>query len=73
MSKPLGVALGFDRDGDPTMRVVRSSGAEDKVWEAVESWMLAGGSPEHLKREIAAAWKHLAEEAAEDAVRVLRQ
>ena len=69
--KPPGIALGMNRSG-LVMAVTKSTPAQDKIWDAVEVWLLEGGSPEQLKREIAAAWAYFAKEHAEHASRVLQ-
>jgi hypothetical protein len=59
--KPPGIALCIDK-GDLSMRVTRSTSAEDDVWRAVESWIREGRTPHDLKREIAMAWEHITKE-----------
>jgi hypothetical protein len=71
MSKPPGIALGMNEKG-LVMAVTRSTHAQDLVWDAVGQWQLEGGTPEQLKREMAAAWAHLAKESADRAEKVLR-
>ena len=41
---------------DSAFRVLRSTPAEDAVWDAVERVLLAGWSVERFRREAAQAW-----------------
>lgn len=61
--KPMGLTADF--------RIVRSTRAQDKIWEAVEDAVREGMSPEDFKREAAQAFEHEYNERAKDAVRVL--
>lgn len=62
--KPPGLTADF--------RIVRSTPAEDAVWEAVATAVSYGMTPEAFKREAAQAFEHEYHEQAKHAVSVLR-
>lgn len=61
--KPPGLTADF--------RIVRSTTAQDAVWEAVQTAVTCGMTPEEFKREAAQAFEHEYHEAAKHAVSVM--
>ena len=56
MTKPNGVSLAMS-DSGISMSVSRPSAVEDSIWDAVESAIDGGWTPEQFRNEVASAWK----------------
>ena len=72
MSKPTGLAVVMDTaSGVPQFAVKQSSRVENAVWDAVQTAVDAGWSPEQFKREVADAWQEKLRDDARHASKVL--
>jgi hypothetical protein len=61
--KPMGI--------DACFRIIRSTPAEDAVWDAVRTAIDNGMTPDQFKREAAQAWEELLREDGQRAVKTL--
>lgn len=68
--KPLGISLSITNQG-PTMRLTQSNRALDQIWDAVQTAIACGLSPQQFKDEAAQAWEYELKDQAKDAVKVL--
>lgn len=68
--KPNGLNLRL-KHGQPILQVTGPSMEEDMIWNAVESAVDAGWTPERFKREVASAWTEKLHREAEDAEKEL--
>lgn len=64
MGKPNGMT--------PTFQIIRPTGAEDAIWDAVQAAIEHGMTPEDFKREAAEAWGEKLRDEAKHAEKVLR-
>lgn len=72
MSKPSGLSLGIGEDGLPHFQVNRATRTEDAIWDAVETAINEGWTPEQFRNEAADAWAERLEQDAKDARKVLQ-
>lgn len=70
MSKPTGLSLGIGSEG-LRMRVNVATKTEDAIWDAVETAVIEGWTPEQFRMECAEAWEHRLREDAKHAKQVL--
>lgn len=70
MSKPTGLAVRVDECG-VRFAVSHSSRVGNAVWDAVQTAVDAGWSPEQFKREVADAWQEKLRDDARHANKVL--
>lgn len=58
MSKPLGVSLAVDADGNARMFVTPSDRVADQIWDAVREAINANMTPKQFLSECEDAWQH---------------
>ena len=67
MTKPPGLRLELDREGDLSMRVIHSTPVEDAIWRAIEEAIPAGWTVERFRNECEEAWLEYKRREEEDA------
>ena len=58
---------------DGSMRVTKSTRAEDMIWDAVQEALNEGMSPKSFRLEVISAWEEASKERLEDELRELEK